>query len=77
MEKKILESFAKFMFKNSISGYKLVSLPDSPASTPGVEVGEPARASGTPQFFQIFECSGDELCVPVDVQTEVGAAGAR
>ncbi len=54
-----------------------MSLPDSPASTPGVEVGESARASGKPQFFQIFECSGDELCVPVGVQTEVGAAEAR
>ncbi len=54
-----------------------MSLPDSPASTPGVEVGEPARASGKRQFFQIFECSGYELCVPIGAQSEVGAAEAR
>jgi hypothetical protein len=65
------------MFKNSISGDKPVSLPDSPASARKVKVGEPARASGEPHFFLIFECSEDELCVPAGAQAEVGAAEVR
>ncbi len=54
-----------------------MSLPDSPTSAPKVKVGEPARASGKPHFFLIFECSDYELCVPAGAQAEVGAAEAR
>ncbi len=43
-----------------------MSLPDSPASAPKVKVGEPARASGKPNFFLIFECSDYErVCLLV------------